>query len=82
MQKNIVITPPFAQSLKTGVVYAQFTGNHCTVHYSDGTTETARITALLREQVRAYYRYQAENGPEAEEPSFFEVISQVQSARV
>ena len=80
--KTIALVPPFAVSMMTGVAFAQFTGNHCTLRYSDGTTETARITAEMRQRVRAYHRYQSENGPEAEEPSFFDIVSQVQEARV
>lgn len=80
--KTIALVPPFAVSLMTGVSFAQFTGNHCTLRYSDGTTETARITAEMRQRVRAYHRYQSENGPEVEEPSFFDIVSQVQGARV
>ena len=62
--KAITLVPPFAVSMMTGVAFAQFTGNHCTLRYSDGTTETARLTA------------------EAEEPSFFDIVSQVQAERI
>lgn len=81
-QSIIVFVPTFAQSLMTGVSFARLSGNYCTLQYSDGSTETARVTAKLREQIKAYHRYQSENGPDAGEPNFFEIVSQVQDARL
>lgn len=55
--------------------------NFCTAVYTDGTEESAHISATLRGQFEAYHRYQESDGPASEPPKSFALVSEIQAAR-
>jgi len=64
-----------------GASYFELSGDSCTAIYTDGSREAATLPAPLADQFRAYHAYQCENGPEAQPPNSFALVSAIQAQR-
>jgi hypothetical protein len=81
---KIVIVASFIESAMHGAVYFTLPlkrGRLLTARYSDGTEESAIVEKSTADAIRAYHRYATENGAQADCPSTFSLISEIQSHR-
>lgn len=77
---KIIIAQTLIESAMHGVAWFSLPlkrGRTLTAFFSDGTQLSAEVSEETCSQIRAYYRYANENGPECQLPSGFHLISEI-----
>jgi hypothetical protein len=77
----MVLVNPTVQAMMSGVAWFEFRGREVTAVYTDGTKEAAEVPEIFTKQMRDYHAYQNDNGPAADEPNAFALVSAIQSKR-
>lgn len=78
----VVIAFPRVKAMMTGVSRVTFMGDIAELTYTDGTTESAEVSAQFSECARGHLAFQnGESNIEPEELNIFAVVSAVQDSR-